>query len=149
MFNKFMKFLGDVAKILSLLIAYLLVKTIPVNQKPDQDRKEWALDVLRFYNYLFLIIVCFLMIVRLFGPKLRAFYQIFVPSMVLISLIFQTKYVFSGWPLCFQKSDEYDDQDQKSYSMEFAFWLTFLFNLLVLIHLVGVTCYILILMRAL
>ena len=36
MFNKFMKFLGDVAKILSLLIAYLLVYYIPVKWEVDK-----------------------------------------------------------------------------------------------------------------
>ena len=33
--------------------------------------------------------------------------------------------------------------------MEVAFWFTYLFNLLVLIHLIGIVCYVLILMRAL
>ena len=82
-----MKFLGDVAKILSLLIAYLLVYYIPVREEIDKERKEWTLDVLAFYNYLFLIVVCFLMVVRLCGPKLRIFYQIFVPTLVVLTLI--------------------------------------------------------------
>ena len=105
--------------------------------------------MLAFYNYLFLILVSFLMIVRLCGPRLRIFYQIFVPTFVVVTIILQIRYLITGWHLCFIKTDEYDDSDQKSYSMEVAFWFTYLFNFLVLIHLIGITCYVLILMRAL
>ena len=67
MFKKFMRFLADVAKVLSLLIAYLIVDSIDVTQKGDMHRKNWTLDVLRYYNFMFLILVCFIMTLRMCG----------------------------------------------------------------------------------
>ena len=150
MVKKFMRFLADVAKVLSLLIAYLIVDSIEVTEKGDINRKKWTLDVLRFYNYMFLILVCFIMTVRMCGQQLRRCYVVFVPAVLAIAFFSSVGYVISGWPMCFSQSkDDYADPEQKSTLLEVAFWATYIFNLLILLHMIGIACYVLILMRAL
>ena len=146
MTNKFVKFLTDMIKVSSLLIAYILVDSIEVSEKGDIERKEWALDVLAFYNIMFVVIVCFIMLVRMCGPSLKQCYAIFVPTAVVIAHFFIIGFVLTGWTMCFTKQSDYDDPDQKSTSLEISFYMVYIFNALILLHMIGLTCYVVILM---
>ncbi len=54
----------NILKLLTLFILYLIVKHMDVKQKADKRRQNWTSEVLLFYNQIFFIAICLVLLLR-------------------------------------------------------------------------------------
>ena len=62
--NKVLRTVVNLLKLLTLLIVYFIVKHIEVTQKADVRRQQWTCSFLLFYNQTFLVGICLLLAYR-------------------------------------------------------------------------------------
>ena len=62
--KKIIRFFINILKIFVLVILYLIVRNLQIQQKIDKRRQEWTCSILLFYNYIFLAAISLSLAIR-------------------------------------------------------------------------------------
>ena len=140
--KKIIRFFINILKIFVLVILYLIVRNLQIQQKIDKRRQEWTCSILLFYNYIFLAAISLSLAIRVTTNQTLLVIETILLALVTIFFTFKSISLFlDGMYLYEDLPDHEVNKNPESIVLYIIFILCFLSNLFFMIVVLYFLCY--------